>query len=876
MRAHSVDRANCLGDLRSVPPSGRKPISERTKAEEGKWFKPQKPVSRSCWKERSSIRSRCISGRTRGTPNSFVAFGTTWSSLPTTVTGRLLVLRISSVHWFWPRVPSIGPTGVQEFLVVDGQQRLTTLTILLAAIRDHRSETEDATHFDRINEKYLVNKWEEGQPMKLLPTQADRTAYLACIRRTSQAGGGDPVGVAYRFFRTRLVEVDDPDDELDIQRIEEAVIAGLSLVSVTAQAGDNVHRIFESLNNTGLRLTQGDLIRNYLFMRLPNRGDQVYEAHWLPLQERLSSQQLELLFWLDLVQSDESAKQTDTYARQQARLDRIETEAEVEAEVERFAQLGALLEVILDPSKESDQGVRQGLSRLNEWGTTTVFPILLHLLERREKGSATSSDLIEAMRFLESFFVRRVVIGKATANINRILLRAVAEIRDQSPVSDSLRDYLSVGRKYFASDSEVRSAVQTVPFYWSGRAAQRKLILSWVEESYESKEPVEPDQLTVEHVMPQSPTNEWRQALAAGLGPDDEVESTYQALVHTIGNLTLTGYNSELSNSPFDIKRSHLASSGIRMNQEIADHVAWSRQQILDRANEMAERIIKLWPGPNPVAEDEHGAVAWTNLNPVLSEIPAGAWTTYGDVAAVIGTHPVPLGQRLANHPAINAHRVLNSTGKVANNFRWLEPDRTDDPLEVLKDEGVEFDDDGRANPNQRLSAEELAELAGLELDTVHPPTEESDGADGRSRFFSRLEELQDSQVVAGVQVVLDAWVQLGGEVGFGSGRDTSCFLFASRKGKGLWPCAIYPSGKVEVVFQYMASRPPFDDAQMREMFRSRLVAIHGIDLPASKIELRPGFELELLQDEQVRDGFIEALAWFIEHHRRHIAADAV
>ena len=115
-----------------------------------------------------------------------------------------------------------------------------------------------------------------------------------------------------------MTELDDPEDDLDIQRLEDAVIAGLSLVCVTAQAGDNVHRIFESLNNTGLRLTQGDLIRNYLFMRLPTRGEQVYRSLWLPLQEHLDSQGLELLFWLDLVQTDEAAKQTDTYALQAA------------------------------------------------------------------------------------------------------------------------------------------------------------------------------------------------------------------------------------------------------------------------------------------------------------------------------------------------------------------------------------------------------------------------------------------------------------------------------------------------------------------------------------------------------------------------------
>ena len=137
---------------------------------------------------------------------------------------------------------------------------------------------------------------------------------------TPAAGGSDTVEAAYRFFRAALIEA---DDKFDIEQIEDAIISGLALVGVTAQPGDNAHRIFESLNNTGLRLTQGDLLRNYLFMRLPSQADTVYDSLWLPLQNELSAADLELLFWLDLVQSDPNVKQTETYARQQARLDRL-------------------------------------------------------------------------------------------------------------------------------------------------------------------------------------------------------------------------------------------------------------------------------------------------------------------------------------------------------------------------------------------------------------------------------------------------------------------------------------------------------------------------------------------------------------------------
>lgn len=609
--------------------------------------------------------------------------------------------------------PALGPTGVQGFLVVDGQQRLTTLTLLLCAIRDHRAATEARQHFDRINEKYLINKWEDGAPAKLMPTQADRHSYLACVHATPQAGGGDAVGAAYRFFRARLLELDDPDDPLDIQRVEEAVISGLSVVAVTAQHGDNAHRIFESLNNTGLRLTQGDLLRNYLFMRLPTRGEHVYRTLWLPLQELLSSDDLELLFWLDLVQRDETAKQGDTYALQQARLDRVDGEAAIEHEIARFAQLGRLLAAILDPTLESHAGVREGLQRLDAWGTTTVYPILLHLLERRARGAANDAQVVTALSWLESYLVRRVVSGKATSNLNRILLRAVPEIAGRDPVDAALRTYLSTGRKFWASDAEIRQAARTVSYYWSGRAAQKALILRWLEESLGSKEPVTFKGLTLEHVLPQTPTAAWQTMLAEDLDDGEDLESVYQSLLHTIGNITLTGYNTKLSNSPFETKRRELEHSALLMNQEIARNERWGRKEVLARADTLAERIIELWPGPDPSAIEDLHDPTWSALLQVLAEIPAGRWTTYGDVAAVIGRHPVAIGTMLGSRLAPNPQRVLQSGGTISPNFRWVDPDRSDDPHDVLVAEGVQFDAAGKASPQQRISAEDLARLTG-------------------------------------------------------------------------------------------------------------------------------------------------------------------
>src|ERR1700722_3091305 len=577
-----------------------------------------------------------------------------------------------------------GPSGVSDWLVIDGQQRLTTLSLLLCAVRDHLAVTSPSDR-DRINEQYLINKWHPERYTKLQPTQADRAAYLACVDDTPQAGGADRIGAAYRSFRAKLATLGDGQQ---VRQLERTIVSGLAIVAVTAGVGDNVYRIFESLNNTGLKLTQADLLRNYLFMRLPARGEAVYRSLWLPLQESLASEQLETLFWLDLVQRDPRFKQTETYAEQQKRLDRLAGEAEIEREIARFNRLGTYLTVILDPARETHPEVRKRLARLQDWGSTTVYAVLLYLLELRDEGRETSDDIARAMLYLESFFVRRLVIGRATANLHRILAALVTEIDKNKPVAEEIRVSLSTGRKYYASDEEIVGALQGIPFYLNGRANQRKLVLQRLEESYGSKEPVAPEKLTIEHVLPQTPTPDWRAELAQDLQAGEPFEQAYQSLLHTLGNLTLSGYNPKLSNSSFAEKRKLLATSGLVMNQEIAAQPRWGRPEILARAAQLANRIAQEWPGPIDVTEPLDPA--WEVAVRALAEIPAGGWTTYGDVAALIGTHPIAVGSRLANYPIPNAHRVLQADGRISPNFRWVD-ERPESPRALLESEGVTF-----------------------------------------------------------------------------------------------------------------------------------------------------------------------------------------
>src|SRR5262249_43527669 len=163
---------------------------------------------------------------------------------------------------------------------------------------------------------------------------------------------------------------------------------------------------------------------------------------------------------------------------------------------------------------------------------------------------------------------RRLVIGRATSNVNRILLSVVTEMDRAKPVDEAVRSYLSTGRKYYASDGEILDAASGIPFYLNGRPGQRNLVLRWLDEACGSKEPVEYDSLTIEHVLPQTLTAAWRRDLRDDLGGGETVAELHRSLVHTLGNLTLTGYNSTMSNSPFTKKRDQLRRSGLVLNQE--------------------------------------------------------------------------------------------------------------------------------------------------------------------------------------------------------------------------------------------------------------------------------------------------------------------
>jgi alkylated DNA nucleotide flippase Atl1 len=608
--------------------------------------------------------------------------------------------------------PDMQAHGVTPFLVIDGQQRLTTLLVAICALRD---VAIDDRAEERFNERYLINKFGEGDKRyRLFPTQIDRPAYFSCINNLGHRGN-DLISRAYAFFRARLTQAGPDGVPLDIDRLETVIRERLQFVAVTCGPNDNVHRIFESLNDRGIRLTQADLLRNYVFMLLPTRGEDIYNEVWLPMQQGLTPTQLETLVFVDLVmRGNASVKRQDIYRAQVKRLEPLESdEVAIELEVRDLARKAELFKKVLEPERNKDHEIQGSLRRLNSWGAATTYPLLLHLFDKEDRGECSRDEIAEVLQYVESFLVRRMLGGVPTNNLNRIFAPIVQQLPADVPIAEGVRGVLSGARRYWPSDRRLRETILSNPFYFQGRPRQRMLVFRRLEDSYKHGEPVdwEAASLSIEHVMPQSLTGEWRESIKQA-GDDPDV--VHEELLHTLGNLTITAYNGQLSNHPFERKKEILKNSNFELNRHIVPEASWGRTEIVERAEELAKRAAEIWPPPLPGIEEPEGGKDWSRLDAALAALPPGTWTSYSDAAELVASHQVPVGQHLATTGGIlNAYRVLTTEGRSSPNFHWLDAADTRDVRSVLEEDDVRFDAEGRADPAQRLSANELAELIG-------------------------------------------------------------------------------------------------------------------------------------------------------------------
>ena len=490
------------------------------------------------------------------------------------------------------------PTGVSRYTVIDGQQRMTTLLLFLAAIRGIAIARQQIQIADMIRGLYLCNPYQSGESAaKFVPTQADRTQFQAALELQSDAPITSPT--LYNAFEkiNKLVGgVDDSGQPYDMARLHDLITMRLSLVSITLGANDNAYVIFHSLNGKGEDLTEADLIRNYFFMRLPIEHQQaVYDAHWFPMQEALKGKyELPEFFRHYLSKEGTLVNARALYNEVKNRADeKCKTSEELIDFIAGIGRFAGFYKRIISPDLEPSKAIRNRLERLNRWGVTVAYPLLLNLYDDYTASRISEAEFVSLIAAIESFVVRRFFCRIPTNRLNRIFAIAYRETIPEADASaaervQTLPDFFV--RQQWPDDAAFIEGFRRYPIYHEG--ARCDLVLRSLELAEEHHEVVTTDTLQIEHIMPQTLSDQWKQALGS------EHPRVYQEWLHTIGNLTLTGYNQTLSNAEFTQKKTVFAMSNITLNAYFTNLTDWTEAQIMERSKYMAKQASSIWAHP--------------------------------------------------------------------------------------------------------------------------------------------------------------------------------------------------------------------------------------------------------------------------------------
>jgi uncharacterized protein with ParB-like and HNH nuclease domain len=474
------------------------------------------------------------------------------------------------------------PEGVAKFLLIDGQQRLTTIFILLTVLRDNAKSNAFDELAQEIEETLLVNRFKKGDDYyKLLPTQIDRNVFSSLMDKQVLSSDSRIVQ-CYKFFERKLQQ-----SKVEINVLSKIVTTRLSVVSIVLEYDDNPHLVFESLNAKGRPLTQSDLIRNYFFMRIHvEKQELAHRQYWEPMQIALGENLTECIRHY-LMRNGSFVKQNDVYFTLKDRVNH----SDILNELIDIATFANYYKKFLSPEHETEPSLRNALIRLRRLEVTTAYPFLLNCYHDYYQGKILSSELLDIIQTIENYVIRRFVCSVPTSQLNKIFpgLYQQAQLSDPSNLSKGVR--LALQYRGYPKDSEFASRLIGSRLYGLGeRLVKTRLILEALELAHDHKEIPGFQNLTIEHIMPQTLTDWWQNHLG------EDWQADHELYLNTLGNLTLTAYNSELSNSPFPKKRQLLSESHLELNGYFQNVNDWNRISIEDRSRTLATLALKTWP----------------------------------------------------------------------------------------------------------------------------------------------------------------------------------------------------------------------------------------------------------------------------------------
>ncbi|GAA7147425.1 DUF262 and DUF1524 domain-containing protein [Helicobacter pylori] len=476
-------------------------------------------------------------------------------------------------------------------LIIDGQQRLTTITLLLTALRDHWSDKRK-----EIEDHYLINSDKDGdEKFRLILSESDKDTLLSLIDkdRRKPSEFSSKIMENFKLFEEWVSNTDKL----------ETIFKGLDklmIVEIALEKGkDDPQLIFESMNSKGIELTQTDLIRNYIVMETEiEKQEGFYNKYWRAMEGDFK--QNKKLFdrfvrhYLT-IKTGEIPNINKVYAalKDYRQKEGIGIE-DLLKDLQKYC--GYFCRIVF--KKESDKDLNKALGFLVGLKMDVIYPLLLELYSDYSDGVLSKDDFRRSIALIESYICRRAVCGLGTNSLNKVFPSFARHIqKDEYFKSLKVHFGYLTEKQRFPNNNEFKDCFITINFY---KFKKMEYFFERLE-NFDRKERVYThDEYTIEHIMPQKLTEEWEKDLGENF---QEIHDKY---LHTIGNLTLTGYNSEYSNKSFQEKRDMeggFKDSPLRLNQSLRDLESFGEEEIEKRANDLADLALKIWTYPNLDAE---------------------------------------------------------------------------------------------------------------------------------------------------------------------------------------------------------------------------------------------------------------------------------
>ena len=498
--------------------------------------------------------------------------------------------------------PSQVLTATPLCMVIDGQQRMTTISLLLLALANAiekkggelQLNEEFKVSSNYIKNNYLLNSNEDGdRRFKLILTQSDRDTYLNLLQAVPlPTEASKRIVENYEFFEDKLSDVNLKDVYVGIQKL---MIVEIALDRST----DNPQLIFESLNSTGLELSQADLIRNFILMGLESeRQKRIYNEFWFPMERRFGHAEYSSYFdrfmrdyltiKLGRIPNIQDVHREFKFHSQSDDTKQIE---DIVAEIYKYSEY--FVNMVLN--KEPNAFLKKMFESINDLKVDVAYPLLLEVYSDYKVGVITQQEFVEILQMLESYVFRRAICGIPTNSMNKTFATLYKEV-DKENYLESFKAALLVKDSYrrFPSNDEFMRELMTKNIY---KSRNTNYLLSKLENSRSSKESINLGQFSIEHILPQNLnlSEQWQSDLGENW---KEIQEKY---LHTLGNLTLTGYNTELSDRPFADKRDMkggFKDSRLFLNSQLDGLTKWTEGDINHRAEQLATIARDIWSIP--------------------------------------------------------------------------------------------------------------------------------------------------------------------------------------------------------------------------------------------------------------------------------------